>query len=138
MKHYSVFTHSHLAPVAVRHGFSWPSFLLGPFWALWVGCWRGVAVYTFIVGVQWAAFPHSASYALHLEKDLASMAMLCHLAGLVGSWAWLSTFMNAWLMKSLLGRGFIEADVVAALDGLHALAVASLVRPIPSRLQFIE
>ena len=138
MNHYSVFTHSHLAPVVVRHGFSWPSFLLGPFWALWVGCWRGVAVYVFIVAVHVDAFPEWKDYILSLEREAGNLAVLAHLAGLVALWAWLSTFMNAWLMKSLLSRGFVEADAVAAMDRVHALSLSSLVRPIPAQYRLIE
>jgi hypothetical protein len=131
MNQYSVFTHCYLSPVAVKHGFCWASCLFGPFWAIGAGCWRGLALYAIIIIAHVEAFPGWLSEVQALDNHLGHLALLSHLVGLAALSAWLSTFMNAWLRKSLLSKGYVEADVVTALDGAHALSVASLVRPFP-------
>jgi hypothetical protein len=130
MSQYSVLTHCHLSPLAVKHGFSWPSFLFGPLWALCAGCWRGLGLYAIIIIAHVAALPYWTSYPLN--EDPVHLAFVGHLASLVALSAWLSTFMNGWLRQSLLGRGYVEADVVVAMDPQHAIGIASLLRPFPA------
>jgi hypothetical protein len=134
MNRYSVFTHSYFSPVAVKHGFSWPSFLLGPVWALYVGCWRALAVYAVIIVAHVDAFPQWMSYLLAQDKGAGWLVQSGHLVCLVALSAWLSTFMNAWLAKSLLSKRYVEADVVTAMDEQHAIGLSSLIRPFPLHL----
>ena len=102
---------------------------MGPLWAVSVGCWRGVALYSIIILAHVEAFPHWMGDILALDEDLSRLALLGHLVCLMALLAWLSTFMNAWLRKSLVSKGYVEADMVMALDGSHAVSVSSLVRP---------
>jgi len=138
MNQYSVFTHCHLSPVAVKHGFCLASCLFGPLWALSVSCWRALALYLFIIIAHVEAFPGWLSDVQALDNDLSRLALLGHVLCVAALSAWLSTFMNAWHRNSLLNKGYVEADVVMAIDGQHALSVSSLVRPIPSQYLLIE
>jgi hypothetical protein len=129
MNRYSVFTHSYLSPVAVKHGFNWPSFFFGPLWALWIGCWSAVALYMIaMVGVL-EFFSPWMRYALEWDPSLLISAVLAYFLLVLALAAGMSTSMNAWHRKSLLRRRYVEADVVTALDRGHALSLSSLVRP---------
>ena len=124
MNKHSVFTHCYLPPVAVKHGFNGPSLFFGPLWALSVGFWQALAIYTIMMLTPWLGF------GLPLEYGPRIIASLAYLVLGLASATWLSTFMNAWRMKTLLSKGYIEADVVMAMDTRHALCLSSLVRPV--------
>jgi len=128
LNQYSVFTHLYLDPVAVKHGFNWPSFFFGPVWALYIGCWRGFAIYAITITAHVGSF--WIGYFLALDEGPRMMAFFLYLSFMLALEIWLSTIMNAWHTKSLLNKGYVEADVVTALDRPHALSKSSQRRPV--------
>ncbi|MBI3453427.1 MAG: DUF2628 domain-containing protein [Rhodospirillales bacterium] len=92
----------------VKEGFCWPAFFLAVPWALWHGMWVAALIALALEGALGVA-------AAWLHVGLATEITLgVALAFILGAEA------NDWRRRSLAGRGFVEAGVIAAPGLLEA------------------
>jgi Protein of unknown function (DUF2628) len=88
--------------VLVKEGFSWPGFLLGPFWALWHGMWL------------WAVVLLVVELAAEFAGDFANLRPEAAAAIGLGVAALVGCFANDLYRRSLAWRGWVEEGLVAA------------------------
>jgi hypothetical protein len=117
MKTFDVFQHPHLAPEAVKNGFSWPGFFFNWIWA-------------FVKGLPGKGLLILGGMIVIIIFDAAAEAegIVYALFGL-GICIWVGVSGNEWRVASLVQRGFAKSGTVVAVspDG----AIAQILRDSP-------
>jgi hypothetical protein len=109
---HSVYTHPDGRREVIKHGFSWPAFILGPLWA-----WRKGMV---SLGFGLLGIHLSLQMLPVIFLDfMAEGGILLDLIVSLGVLIWIGGQGNTWLRKSALSRGFtlVQAPTSAEVGG---------------------
>jgi hypothetical protein len=111
MLNYDVFVHPAEGYEAIKHGFSWPAFLFGVFWAFYKKLWLPGLIYLALMlglGVSSGGLENDGLIAFY---DLVGLAV-SFVVGASG---------NAWQRQALLAGGYRHIDRVAAASAKDAI-----------------
>jgi|GEM_PF-1073624 len=118
MKYFDIYNHPVRGYEAVKHGFSWPAFCFGMFWALAKRLWK-------VVGVTFAAYFTVVFATVILQGyGYLSTASLLLILLLLAYIIMYSSWGNDWRRRDLEKRGFEKLGALEAKTSNEAIEAA--------------